>query len=420
MTVADVEGAAPDERRRFYDAAPVRADDPRGRRDRPAAGRARRRHSALDRVAAFAEACRARSDPARSWSPRARRPRSSMSRPAPGLVVRPDGGYAPSPLHPWVPVGTTGVIRRAERNSEIVAEREVDVIVIPGELYARAWLRPLGVDELAGATRPPVARRMTMTTIERVVALHRVPTCSPTSRVGPSPPSPAGARGRRRRRRDRHRRGRRGGPPVRGGRRVACACTAGTGRCVELGAGSTVGELAALVPEPRSASVTALEPTLLLRIDKPSWTSCSPTGPRSRAGSSPRSSPWSANERTPRPTRRPRDRARASRSGGRALADVAVAGLRRDGRAARDRRQRDVPGRLRLGVAAGDVHRDRRGRGSRSRAPSRGARSGSTSCGSRSSCWAGPRPLIARRVAHRRGRQTGRGCRRRCWCCSRS
>ena len=37
---------------------------------------------------------------------------------------------------------------------------------------------------------------------------------------------------------------------------------------VDLGAGSTVGELAALVPEPRSASVTALEPTMLLRIDK--------------------------------------------------------------------------------------------------------------------------------------------------------
>lgn len=36
-----------------------------------------------------------------------------------------------------------------------------------------------------------------------------------------------------------------------------------------LGPGSTVGELAALVPEPRSASVTALERTVLLRIDKP-------------------------------------------------------------------------------------------------------------------------------------------------------
>jgi CRP-like cAMP-binding protein len=35
-----------------------------------------------------------------------------------------------------------------------------------------------------------------------------------------------------------------------------------------LGAGSTVGELAALVPEPRTASVTAVEPALLLRIDR--------------------------------------------------------------------------------------------------------------------------------------------------------
>jgi CRP-like cAMP-binding protein len=35
-----------------------------------------------------------------------------------------------------------------------------------------------------------------------------------------------------------------------------------------LDAGATVGELAALVPEPRSASVTALEPALLLRIDR--------------------------------------------------------------------------------------------------------------------------------------------------------
>jgi CRP-like cAMP-binding protein len=36
----------------------------------------------------------------------------------------------------------------------------------------------------------------------------------------------------------------------------------------ELRAGSTVGELAALVPEPRSASATAVERTTLLRLDK--------------------------------------------------------------------------------------------------------------------------------------------------------
>ena len=37
---------------------------------------------------------------------------------------------------------------------------------------------------------------------------------------------------------------------------------------VELGPGNTVGELAALMPEPRAASVTALEAVLALRIDK--------------------------------------------------------------------------------------------------------------------------------------------------------
>jgi CRP-like cAMP-binding protein len=36
-----------------------------------------------------------------------------------------------------------------------------------------------------------------------------------------------------------------------------------------LEAGASVGELAALVPEPRSASVTALVPSTLLRIEKP-------------------------------------------------------------------------------------------------------------------------------------------------------
>jgi CRP/FNR family transcriptional regulator, cyclic AMP receptor protein len=37
----------------------------------------------------------------------------------------------------------------------------------------------------------------------------------------------------------------------------------------ELGPGTSVGELAVLVPEARSASVTALEPTLLLKVGKP-------------------------------------------------------------------------------------------------------------------------------------------------------
>jgi CRP-like cAMP-binding protein len=37
---------------------------------------------------------------------------------------------------------------------------------------------------------------------------------------------------------------------------------------VELTSGATVGELAALVPAPRSATATAVEPTVVLRVDK--------------------------------------------------------------------------------------------------------------------------------------------------------
>ena len=42
----------------------------------------------------------------------------------------------------------------------------------------------------------------------------------------------------------------------------------GTQTLAELGPGVTVGELAVLEPEPRAASVTVLEETLALRIDK--------------------------------------------------------------------------------------------------------------------------------------------------------
>jgi hypothetical protein len=157
VTVANVEGAAPAERRRFYESEPV---DPFGA-DADELLRRLAEHgvetSGIDRLTAFSEVGRTTlrrgevlvaqgSPPSFVYVPTGR-----------GLTVLPHGGYAPSPLAPWVPVGTTGVIRRAERNSEIVAEREVGVIAIPGDLYARAWLRPLRVDELATRLRPPVA-----------------------------------------------------------------------------------------------------------------------------------------------------------------------------------------------------------------------------------------------------------------------
>jgi hypothetical protein len=157
VTVADTEGAAPAEQRRFLNAEPLDGTSP----EADALLRLMAEHGAettgFDRTAAFAEARRTTIRPGEFLVTRGSSPSFVYIPMGPGLVVRPDGGYAPSPLQPWVPVATTGVIRRAERNSDIVAEREVDVVMIPGELYARAWLRPLRADELAARLRGPAA-----------------------------------------------------------------------------------------------------------------------------------------------------------------------------------------------------------------------------------------------------------------------
>lgn len=159
VTVADTAGAAPDEQRRFFGAEPVDGAGP----DADELLRRMAEHGArttgINRTRAFAEACRATIQPGEVLVERGSPPSFVYVPIGPGLLVRPHGGYSQSPLPPWVPVGTTGVIRRAERNSEIVAEREVDVIMIPGELYARAWLQPIRVDELAERLRPGVLAR---------------------------------------------------------------------------------------------------------------------------------------------------------------------------------------------------------------------------------------------------------------------
>ena len=155
VTVAGTDGAAPAEQRRFFAADPVDGAGPEADELLRLMAEHGVRTAGLDRAAAFVEACRATIRPGEVLVAPGSSPSFVYIPTGPGLVVRPAGGYAPSPLPPWVPVGTTGVIRRGGRNSEIVAEREVHVIMIPGELYARAWLRPLSVDQLAARLHPP-------------------------------------------------------------------------------------------------------------------------------------------------------------------------------------------------------------------------------------------------------------------------
>lgn len=67
---------------------------------------------------------------------------------ASGLTVHPVGGYPSAELHPWVPVGVTGAVRRCSRNARIVADRQVEVLMIPSETFVEEWLRPLTPEQL--------------------------------------------------------------------------------------------------------------------------------------------------------------------------------------------------------------------------------------------------------------------------------
>ncbi|WP_025738346.1 hypothetical protein [Mycobacterium genavense] len=58
-----------------------------------------------------------------------------------GLRGRPSGGYDYFRVHPWEPLGVTGVIRGDFRNSTVVAADEVDVLILPKDVYLRHWHR---------------------------------------------------------------------------------------------------------------------------------------------------------------------------------------------------------------------------------------------------------------------------------------
>ena len=157
VAVADTQSADRVERARFLAATLIDGD---GAAADELLGRLAERGAAvegIDRAAAFSEVGRFSVHAGDVLAARGSAPAFVYVPMADGLVVRPVGGYAPSRLPAWVPVGTTGVIRRAERNSDIVAVEDVEVVVIPGEVYARAWLRPLSPAELVARLRPPVS-----------------------------------------------------------------------------------------------------------------------------------------------------------------------------------------------------------------------------------------------------------------------
>ena len=60
-----------------------------------------------------------------------------------GLFVHPVGGYSPEPVPAWFPLGVTGAVRRAERNSTVIAHADLLVVMIPSAVYIAEWFKPL-------------------------------------------------------------------------------------------------------------------------------------------------------------------------------------------------------------------------------------------------------------------------------------
>jgi hypothetical protein len=65
-----------------------------------------------------------------------------------GLMGVPLGGYQPFVAPAWLPVGSTGVIRGAQRNATIYATCDLALLVIPQAVYLKAWHRPYHRAEL--------------------------------------------------------------------------------------------------------------------------------------------------------------------------------------------------------------------------------------------------------------------------------
>jgi hypothetical protein len=146
--VADVESADAAERARYHAASRVTADS----RESAEIVDAVRRHGFnaddLDVTEAFEDVrrsvVRAGDTLVTAGSP----PSFVYIPTSSGLVVHPRGGYRAEAAAAWIPIGATGVVRDAERNSDVVAHDDVDVILIPGELFARAWFKPYDSDRL--------------------------------------------------------------------------------------------------------------------------------------------------------------------------------------------------------------------------------------------------------------------------------
>ena len=189
----------------------------------------------------------------------------------PGLKITPIGGYQSFFVDPWMLVGLTGVVRDAERNATVIAEQALRVLIIPKTPYMKYWHHTLDLEAFRDAVADALASvpiyAGTLSQLDKKMLLQNVPMFSTLGsellaelatkivevRVASGEVLfQEGAIGHSL------------FVVVEGSLKIH------SGEMVlqEVGPGAVLGEMAALTPEPRMASVTANENSLLLSLGR--------------------------------------------------------------------------------------------------------------------------------------------------------
>jgi hypothetical protein len=149
FVVADLENTSPAEQERYLQAIPIEPDSDEAGEILHALETHGMRVGELDRHRAFEDVRRVSVAEGEALVEAGSPPAFVYVAVGCTLRIEQRGGYRDIEVPPWIPIGVTGVVRRAERNSTVVAAEPGEVLMIPGELFAREWFRPYGEDEFA-------------------------------------------------------------------------------------------------------------------------------------------------------------------------------------------------------------------------------------------------------------------------------
>ena len=149
VVVADLENASSAERARYHRGRPIAGDDDEAGEILATLGAHGMKVAATDRGSAFEDVRRVPIDAGETLVEAGSWPAFVYVPIKCGLRVQNLGGYGEVDVSAWIPIGVTGVVRRAERNSTVIATESGEVLMIPGELFVREWFRPYEQGEIA-------------------------------------------------------------------------------------------------------------------------------------------------------------------------------------------------------------------------------------------------------------------------------